>query len=648
MVYSQPQNQTFDTLEISANRSVEVIYNGSGLHKIAGPVPFVDISQSVLRNGAGAVEGHVTRIDITGKIVKNGVDPHVVPAGSGIGPVMSGIIGLRDLFSKSNLGHLKINCGVTNTIFEASGVKVLDMSFNKSDDNWLFTADYSINLEYYQPSGLSAGYYVQSTNDSWSIEPLEEATYVSFSQTVSQKGETNNPKLKPTAPTSTSPVPGGYGGGGSVGTNALNVVNFPQYRISHRVSAVGIPSGTGVGISNTAWLEAKKWVEFRLSTAFYQSSVSSGLAYFLNSSNPTVSTFSSENIFLYNHLRSTNFSVSEGSYEINDTWLAMPSGIPYVEDYSIDASTDDKFMKTVRVQGQIRGLNITPFAVMSGNSSYTIPDSGGKINLSGGMQLLSSTSMTHPVLDLTPSTNSAVANVYPNKYENALSGWIYDIKPYAYRRASLAMRSVDRANNTYTNPANTSTPPNNPFYCEENLLNPNPISTTEGHDPRKGTISYSVEYTNKLNLISGVLSENIGINDTGPADVFGESFIIGRRLGPILQSLNAKTSARKDVSIDITVVPPSSAANLSMTSTGCPMYTGGSIYSSINTLIEALRPFGARTSEYFGNTGARGVQNGQVFVSQDNQTWNPSEGRYSRNVSWVYQQCNNSKNYLDH
>jgi hypothetical protein len=303
-------------------------------------------------------------------------------------------------------------------------------------------------------------------------------------------------------------------------------------------------------------------------------------------------------------------------------------------------------MKTVRVQGQIRGLNITPFAVMSGSSSYTIPDASGKINLSGGTQLLPTSTMpTHPVLDLM-SSNSTVTSTYPNKYQNALSGWIYDIKPYAYRRASLAMRSPDRAGNTYTNPANVRTPPNNPFYCEENLLNPNPTSTTEGHDPRKGTISYSVEYTNKLNLISGVLSENISINDTGPTDVFGESFIIGRRLGPILQSLNAKTSARKDVSIDVTVVPPSSAATLTMKAPGCPLYIGGSIYTAIDSLIIALSPFGAQTSTYFGNV--RGVQPGQVFVSQDNQTWNPSDGRYSRSVSWVYQQCNNSRNYLDH
>jgi hypothetical protein len=76
------------------------------------------------------------------------------------------------------------------------------------------------------------------------------------------------------------------------------------------------------------------------------------------------------------------------------------------------------------------------------------------------------------------------------------------------------------------------------------------------------------------------------------------------------------------------------------------MYTGGTIYTSINNLIEALRPFGARTADYFGTVRTSAA--GQVFVSQDNQSWNPSDGRYSRNVSWVYQQCDNSTNYLDH
>jgi hypothetical protein len=424
----------------------------------------------------------------------------------------------------------------------------------------------------------------------------------------------------------------------------LSIISVPQYRISHRVSAVGIPSGTGSLIATAAYLEAKKWAENRLSTAFYQATPLSGIGNFFNSSAPTVSTFN--NLYLYNHLRSTNFSITEGSYEVTDTWLAMQSGISYIEDYNIDASSDDKFVKTVRVQGQIKGLSMVPFSVMSGDPSFSNPNVSGTINMTASTRQMPSSALAHSIPDNSGQT-SATANIEPNKYQNALSGWIYDIKPYLYRRASLVMQSPDR-NRSYIDTTNPSARPGNPIYCYENLLNPNPTSTTEGHDPRKGTISYSVEYTNKLMLISGVLSENIGISDNGPADVFGESFVIGRRLGPILQSLNAKTAGRKDVSIDVTVVPPSSAAGLLMTNSSCPLYTGGTIYSTIDGLIEGLRPFGARLSSIFGSTVTRDAQAGVVFTTQDNQNWNPTEGRYSRSVSWVYEQCNNTKKYLDH
>jgi hypothetical protein len=645
MVYFHPQNpDSFSISSVSNSRPVEVLYNGTGLHTIAGPVPFVDISHSVIRNGAGEVEGHSTRIDITGKIVKTGADggPTLV-SGSGIGPVISGINTLRDLFSKTNFGVLEIKCGVTSTLFAATGVKVLDMSFNKSENNWLYTADYAVNLEYYQPSGLTAGFYVQSTSDSWSIEPLEDATISNFNQSVSSKGEIYNPKLLPSAPSQSSPVPGSFNGAGNIGNGTLSIYNIPQYRISHRVSAVGIPSGTGAVISSSAYLEAKRWVENRLSTAFYQASPMSGLGHFLNNQSPQVSSFNGT--FLYNHLRNTSFSVSDGNYEINDTWLAMPSGVNYLEDYSIDASTDDKFIKTVRVQGQIRGLNITPFNIMSGSPTSMVPNSTGLIKLSDNTGLLSSTASPHQVPDVLTST-STVANIEPNKYQNALSGWISDIKPYLYRRACLVINSSDRTE-SYVDSTSPGSFAKNPLYTRENLLNTNPTSTTEGHDPRKGTISYSVEYNNRLNLISGVLSENISINDTGPADVFGESFIIGRRLGPIIQSLNAKTSSRKDVSVDVTVVPPSSIAGLLITNTNCPLYTGGRIYGQINELLTGLAPFGSRPTSIFGNI-QRGSAAGQVFISQDNQSWNPTDGRYSRNVSWVYQQCNNSTSYLDH
>lgn len=637
MVYFQPdlEEQFASVQNVANNRPVSVLYNGSGIHNYTGPVPLVDISKTANRNGAGTIEGYTTRIDLTGKIVNRNSPTPPDPGGSGIGRTIQAINDLRSIFSEDN-GKLEIKCDVTNTLFVANGVKLLDFSVNKTDDNWLFTADYSISLEFYEPA-QSGSFNVKSTSDTWSVEPIEDTTGQFFTYPTSSrmKGEINNPQLKPTAPSPQSPIPGGYNAGGSIGSNLLSITNIPQYRISRRLSAVGVAvSGNGYD----AYLEAKAWVENRLSSAFYQSPTVTGLGYFLNNNSNSPSNFAGST-HLYNHLRTTNFSITDGSYEINDTWLAMPTGLKYLEDYSVEASTDDRNIKTVRVQGQIKGLYMSSFDELKG--SGTTPADDGRITLPGS--LLGGALPTN-ILD-NRSQTSSVSNISVNKYENANSGWLYDIKPYLYNRASLVMNSFDR-NSSYTNPAKPTDPPNNPIYSFESLLNPNPVSTTEGHDPRKGTISYSVEYNNKLNLISGVISESIGITDTGPTEVFSESFVIGRRLGPILQSLNATTASRKDVSIDVVVPVPSNPAGILMTNSACPLFTGGRIYQDIEAIIEGLRPFGARVQSLFGNA-VRSSTPGLTYINQNNHSWNPSEGRYSRSVSWVYQQCTNSKTYLD-
>lgn len=637
-------------------RPVTISFNGSGIHLITGPTPFMDISKSYNRTNTGELESILNTITLTGKIIRPDIDP---PPQSGIQTIIGAISGLKNLFSCS-MGTLAVECksGVSSTtkLLEVSGVRVKDVSVNKSSDNWVFSADYTIGLEYYEApnSNLPA---VQNTNDSWSIEPIDDYVYSSFSATVNAKTETHNPQLKPTA------IPGGGGGGGAAGaggstaSTTLKIINIPQYRISRRVSAVGLVTGSGSsttagvctsGLGNTAYQSAKKWVEARLGATFNgptanASSGMSGLAYVTASASIT----NFRDTFLYNHSRSINFSITDGSYEVNDTWLAMPTGVKYVEDYSVECSTDDKFVKTVRVQGNIRGLYMSSFEVMKGNNGSLPPTGDGYIGMGYGSGRLSGGLPGAGGLLDTAST-STVTNFASNTYENANSGWLYDIKPYLYRRASLVIDSSDRNQNYVSSSSSSSPPPpNNPIYCHESLLNTIPVSTTEGHDPRKGTISYSYEYNNRLKLVSGVIAETISITENGPTDVFSEAFVIGRQLGPVLQSLGTKTSTKKDLTIEVTVVPPSSIAGLIMTDSQCPLFTGGAVYKHIQGIVDGLKPFGARANAYFGSL-QRGEQTGQVFVSQDNHSWNPTEGRYSRSVSWVYQQCSVTKFYLDH
>lgn len=637
----------------SSGPVVQVKFNGSGVHDVGGPTPFVDISMGVENNAVGIPEATTTKITLTGKIVR----PQAANAtGSGISHVLSGIKQLNDLFKPDYIADFKITCGTTSSadIYSATGIKVVSVDVNKTNDNWVQTADYTVVLEGYR--SLISGYSVKGLSDSWSIESLEDYTYSNFTiNNITQKQEYHNPNLKPTAASTSAPQPGGTQSGGSTGgggqspsTNSatLNVLSIPQFKVTHSVSAIGIPSGTGhvSGIMNSVYLNAKQWVESRLQMSVSSSTPTGIISLSGSAGSPSYNLATG---YLYNHMRNTNFSITEGKYEVVDNWIAMPTGIGFIEDFSIDMSTDERYIHTVSVKGEIRGLSLG--GSFGGDHTHV---TGQKINAAlasgyGG-------SLSHAVPDAL-SSSSAMSAITANKYQNALSGWIYDVKPYLYRRACVAMSTADRTVG-YVPPYSAGTtqpPPNNPVYSTHGLLNIIPVSTSESHNTRKGIVSYSYDFNNKFTIISGVIAESINVEDTGPTDVIGEAFVLGRALGPVLQNLGTKTSAKKSVTVEVTVVPPSSLKGFFVQNSDCPLWTGGTVYTTITGIIEGLKPFGDRPTAFFGSSNASRSgpatnASGLVFVSADNQTWDPTNGRFVRSVTWTYQQCTTAKSWLDH
>jgi hypothetical protein len=232
-----------------------------------------------------------------------------------------------------------------------------------------------------------------------------------------------------------------------------------------------------------------------------------------------------------------------------------------------------------------------------------------------------------------------------------LSGWIYDIKPYLYTRACIVVDSYERnAANYPKNLSSFDTAISNPniMFAKEKLLNVNPISCSEDHDPRHGTINYNYEYSNRFTYISGVLSETVRINDNGPADIINEAFVLGRKLGPALQNLGSRTSSKKDVSIEISVVPPGSIGGFVLNNKDCPLYTGGIVFSGISGMIEAFRPFSStRSAGVFANDSTGCNTGGTSYVASNTTIWDPIAGKFTRNVSWIYQHCKLVYNTLD-
>jgi hypothetical protein len=666
MIYNQLnlQNQDFVNQSVGNSPKIVVEYNGTGIHNITGPVPVVDISYSFNNNGNNLPESFTTNVTLNGKILRwpegvNIVGVDTDKAMPGFSGIIAGVTGLRDLFSNCPYGVLKFKCE-NNVLHEISGLRVTDISINNTDDNWAQTADYQITLEGStrlfgnQDDPNSIERFVTERTDTWNIEPLDDNIYTQFEKLVTGRYEYSNPKLERRLNPLTN-----LNTFDAEETGPLQIINIPQFRITRRLSAKGVvkPSGADGEIcrselynENTKpYVFAKAWVEDMSLKGFKSVSTPNNSApYFKNPFN--------NNLFAFNHNRTINIDIYNGTYETNDTWLAMPSGVPYTETYTLETSTGEDYIRTVRVAGNIVGLSITDQSLMT-NSGVLVSGTGNNGIIDAELRLDAynkngqSLPTNYSSLDEKDSPTPTIPKQSINsiKYNNALNAWLNHIKPYLYRRACLAVRSEDRKNNgiyiEYVPPYKTDPPsiPNNPIYSKERLLSTIPIGTSEGHDPRKGTINYSYEYTSRLTIISGVISENINVSYDNPNDATSETQVIGRALGPIVQR-TGRSTPKKTISVEIAIMPVTEIDQVSMQSKTCPLYKNSYLFKTVEQIIEAHRPYSPST--FLPNEPAQ--TEGLVYTSSDNEQWSPTTGKYSRSVSWVYQQANIGKDFRDH
>ena len=635
----------------SRDPSVIIEFNGSGIHKIAGPTPQFAFSTSYNRSAVGQLDSVDRKITLEGQIVRS-ANPSfsfpVVPNESGVKGLTGAHEALKALFSECSAGTLSMYCDGTQ-FFEKHNVRVDSIEFNSSDNNFIQVAEYTVGLSFFEAG--SHGFSVKNTTDDWNIEPLDEIVHQDFTITEADAGgELYNPAREPLGGSRQAPVD----------NTKINFSSTPRYKISRKLSAVGLPN-TGVGSGctdvgvNTSYLEAKGWVESKLGTAFNGSSndssvLNSGLPFFTDTPNYSAMTGTT---FLYNHVRTTNFSISEGAYSVNETWLAMPTGVRFLENYDIDVSTDASFIKTVSVKGEIQGLYLKEMATLTG--SNTVP-TGNRIDIIDD----DLASHTYPSpLATSASQPKNKGQVDKNKFENALSGYMDHVKPVIYQRANVGLnnRYYDKywldettSQNAAARPFGSNTPsPNapqirNPIYVKEQPLNVIPISTSEAHNIQKGTISYNYQFDNKRNICTGVLSSNVTVDTNFPTDVFAEAFVLGRALGPVLQDLGTITSAKKSISIEVKVIPPRDIDGYSMNNVSCPLYVGGNIYQTITGIANSLKPYGDQTTA-LGYKSNKLNQAGQVYTSTDSENWNPIDGSYNIQVSYTYQPCNISQSF---
>jgi hypothetical protein len=505
------------------------------------PVPQISISVDQDRDGGGRIIGSKTVVTLEGVI-------YSASGSRGFESLTSKENGLREAF-KSDGQMLQIGCtgtGGSNLPPYFSGYpKVNRYSAEKTDNYWVNTINYSIELQI-ESSGNGSGIFaVTSTQDEWNIEILDDTSFV------------NNPV------------------GGSVLRQALSIpdgTGFPTYRVSRTLGAVGkyIPTGGNGGLS--AVDNAKKWVLYQASSGLTLSGIINGLQ-------------------LYNFTRSISVSDVDGSYRLTDNWIAVPSGAlsgNYVESYTVESSLDNSYLRSVVINGTIKGLE--PFNTGAIYQNNTIGS-----GISGSIY---------------PTVAGPVRVTNTSKFDKAVSGYS-GVKSLIYNRAQSF---IEKQNNT-------SGIFRRFFGRDEAMLNPLPLSITEGYNPTEGSVTYSWTFNNRpLNLVSGSISEVLTVNDNFPTQQVAEIFVLGRRLGPILQDLGTYTTASRDVNFEVVMLRPTGLNGLRFPKTA---------YTAITGIVETFNP-----AYLFGAGGQC-----KSFVKNNTENWSVSEGRFVKTKGWSWTKC---------
>ncbi len=573
------------------------------------PAPIINISKSFQRSGDGTKLGSVFRLSLNGTVTP-------IPTGdAGFVNVMTTQDHLRNAFTKDGC-NFGISCD--GVMVFSGNPRVGDINFSETGDNWTQRTAYTIDLEFdEEPEGAGedglAPPYIESAEEEWNLEPMDNQEHFSWEL--------------PTIGTDSNPF---------------------SFRLSHNVSAKGKRhytvtryqvTGNGGPVSpNGTYVDAGKYGGkhyYERQDGAFVIWWSGGASEWRISVAPNDVAAGRWRVAGAGNIESTYASIT---YTGNPVVTAVDTGCDSVERPAWQEAREyvvgrlgyeatqmsssgvinlniDNFVaynhSRVQQYGELDGtFNATETWVVINPSGAGIPGSGHCledfiVNASQGLDNdISTISIEGSINGLSTidyGTTTGDYSVTEDKY-SAASGYWATVKSRLYYRAQLVHNDV------ITGKAITRS------------LNTSPTTISIGHSPSKGSINYSYEYNDRpSNCVPSALSEVISIVDNNPTDVFAQLTIMGRQLGPILQDINTITNPTRELSVEV-VVPPATGCGVSLLTHTNPR---NDVVTYILCPIEA---------------DLTGTYN-QVFKTNDQETWNPKEGRYSRNVSYTYQDC---------
>lgn len=614
-----------------------------------GPTPLVSIS-----SGSGENNSVVNSITLEGKVFLPRVGQNDTTIGISVLIPLENQ--LRTLFQPNTSGPLIVECDSTDLKFlNCDGVPtciVKNYNANKTSDNWTYSIDYTVELEYINTkadiSNSCPEIPIKSYTDTWEVTPEQDESWYNLHINPTNNGTQTIPSAGPR-------------------NNAL------KYTVTRRVGAVGYNAATGVKPAgnapdnrtlSSAWMNAKSFVHCYInkgapSPSYVFANVNTNSMLPLETINDTGTNFN-----FYNHIRSFNIDKTNGSYEITDTWLALTKPSAYLEDYTVEYASESQFDSlmanppaTVTINGTVQGLSIATTGAIEANPFGVTPPSGtGSYSADAARKIDGSGLVPNKVIAIT-------------KAETAIHAWYNYIEPSLHTRAVtlasvlraenlreatqqsiqnpnvVTLRTTNRAENTATQAGLNALNPSGVF------LNRNPVSKTFGFNPKTGQITYSYRFSSQPSSAIQKITR-LSINDDVPASVVNEIFILGRKRGPLLQDTGASTVKSRTLSIELQTDIPNRVDQLSPLFTGCPANTGHPDYKRLLDYIDLMRPIMPAnwtprliTEAIQNQQGAnpaqvlelpRGQLNGELYIVSESDSWDPLTGRLGKTITWKW------------
>lgn len=663
--------------------------NTDGVDQFLVPAPFANITKEYIRTGDGKKVGSTYSITLEGTILWNRGSPDSIGEFSAVSsPADEGVIAeayiQRALINKTQaIRGLFASDGRKFAITDWADIgsfycypRILSVDITSNTYSRREVTSYSISLEadevFNSGSDVTVGqedFGLASTNivqeDGESFADDTTTTVGTNKIYLSDAGETWSIELNEDR---------------NKNENASRT-----YTITHNVSAVGKRAYGEAGLIREPWENAKMWVDARLGLDKSSSTTQGGYhtpgdlfdVEETDTQNKIVSKslygFDYDDYTAYNQTRQNDIEKTSGSYSVVETWLLAETVTKAntLEDFSVDISAQPGRTEVV-ISGTITGLEAVSTSDMSDITQKKYDAALERWNALGAPTSDPNTSLGYTGSSYTSySDNSGLGDKYLSQFGsgsdlrvgdfievkgtidgNTVYGGIHTVArieengstfianmPYNANFTTVRWRKLHDINGTY--PSEICKLARK--YSGVGNLHPNSVSQTVGKNPSQGTITFSVTFDDRPEQIfPGSISESVQVSDNHAVPIFASIPVPGRSKGAVLQKMNTNTTPSRTVTVDVqmpgiklTTRTLLSKADFSDRDIDGVDDNDLSDWRSPATIADKLMVFfydNLKTSDYAGTEGI-------VFLTQDQEMWDPWNGTYQRTVTWNWQEC---------